>query len=395
MNNIIDKAEYTCSGCGACHAVCPVKAIKLKKDDYGFFVADVDENTCISCGLCKTVCTRYDQSLNGISLLNSSLYALRSSDQSTVKNCSSGGIASELAEYAISKGYKVTAVYYDLENNIACHKTVSTANEIKEFAGSKYLQSNSQILREAVKEKGFIFGTPCQIAGLHKVLSEQGKRNDFILIEIFCHGVPSYKLWDEELKLISKKLGSNQFDNLQFRYKKYDWHMYCIKAEKNGKIYYGEREKDPFWQVYFEDMLLSDACYNCRFRKENSYADIRLGDYWGNKYSNDSQGVSAVFCMTENGRGIIDDLIHNGKVIELEKTSNEEMMQYQNMKGYRHGELHKEVLERLKNSDDINKVIEYYHSRLPVKRKIKRTLLRLSGIIPGNLRYRMKKALRF
>ena len=35
MNNIIDKAEYTCSGCGACHAVCPVKAIKLKKDDYG------------------------------------------------------------------------------------------------------------------------------------------------------------------------------------------------------------------------------------------------------------------------------------------------------------------------------------------------------------------------
>ena len=394
MNNILDTSKYACSGCGACHAVCPVKAIQLVINEYGFFVADVNENACISCGLCKNVCTRYDDKVNGNSLLDCSLFALRSSDKATVKSSSSGGIASELARYGIEKGYKVTGVCYDLENNIACHKSVSSEKELRCFAGSKYLQSNSQVFREAVKEKGFVFGTPCQIAGLHKVLSGNGNRDDFILIEIFCHGIPSYKLWDEEVKIISKKIGSNRFDDLKFRYKKNDWHMYCIRAQKDEKSYYGEREKDFFWQVYFEDMMLSASCYECRHRKDNSYADIRLGDYWGKKHSNNSEGVSAVFCLTEKGKQIIDELIQKGDVIELEKTDNDEMLRYQNIQGYQQDTLHSEVLELLKASDDIGKVVKYYRRKLPLKKRVKGLLLRTSGIIPGNIRYMIKKKIR-
>ena len=391
MNNILDNAGYTCSGCGACNAVCPVKAISLITNEYGFYSAVVNEDKCISCGLCKSVCTRYDESVNGNNLLNSDLFALKSTEKETVLKSSSGGIASELARYGVNNGYIVTGVAYDLERNIACHKTVS--EDVSIFRGSKYLQSDTSCFREAIKKNGFIFGTPCQIAGLHKVLSNIGKRDDFILVEIFCHGIPSYKLWEEELKRIKSKLGSDQFDDLQFRFKKNNWHMYCIRAEKDGKVYYGEREKDLFWQVYFEDMLLSKACYECRFRKDQSYADIRLGDYWGNKHSNDSEGVSAVFCLTDRGRKIVEELIRTGKVKELEKTSNEEMLKYQNVQGYSHDELHLQTLEVLKNSKGFYKVVEYYRSKLPLMKRVKGILLKASGIIPGDVRYRLKKTL--
>ena len=394
MNNIQDIACFTCSGCGACHAVCPVNAIKLIRNDYGFYEAKVDENKCISCGQCKDVCTRYNKTVGGNSLLNSSLFALRNNEESIVLKSSSGGIAGELARYGISHGYKVTGVYYDLKRNIACHKTVSSTEEVKEFAGSKYLQSLTEEFRNTVNEKAFIFGTPCQIAGIHKVLSNREIRNDFILIEVFCHGIPSYKLWDEELRRIKKKIGTDHFDDLQFRFKKNDWHMYCIKAEKAGKTYYGERESDFFWQVYFENMLLSPACYECRFRKEISFADIRLGDYWGKKFSGDSKGISAVFCLTEKGKQIINDMIKDGKVIELEKTSIEDMLKYQNMAGYEQNKLHDETLEMIKCSDDVTKAVEYYLSKMSYKQKLKSTLLRASGIIPGSIRYKIKRLVR-
>ena len=393
MNNIRDDSRYTCSGCGACHAVCPVNAIKLTRNDYGFYEAVVDEDLCISCGQCKEVCTRYDETVTGNSLLNSDLFALKSSERSMVMSSSSGGMASELAKYGISNGFKVTGVCYDLEQNNASHKTVSVAEELNAFAGSKYLQSNTSCFRETVKEKGFVFGTPCQIVGLHKVLANRGIRDDFILVEIFCHGVPSYKLWEEEIRRIKNRLCADHFDDLKFRHKKDDWHTYCIRAEKNGKVYFGERENDYFWQVYFEDMVLSEACYDCRFRKETSFADIRIGDYWGKKHSDDSEGVSAVFCLTEKGKQIINGLIREGKVTELEKTSNEEMLRYQNMRGYDQSDLHHETLEILKNNDEIDKAVKFYRNKLPLKKKIKGTLLRASGFIPSSLRYKIKKSI--
>ena len=141
-------------------------------------------------------------------------------------------------------------------------------------------------------------------------------------------------------------------------------------------------------------MLLSKACYECRFRKDQSYADIRLGDYWGNKHSNDSEGVSAVFCLTDRGRKIVEELIRTGRVKKLEKTSNEEMLKYQNMQGYSHDELHLQTLEVLKNSKDFDKVVEYYRSKLPVMKRVKGTLLKASGIIPGEVRYKLKKTIK-
>ena len=43
--------ESLCFGCGACHDICPTKAITLS-DKSGFWRPIIDEEKCISCNRC-------------------------------------------------------------------------------------------------------------------------------------------------------------------------------------------------------------------------------------------------------------------------------------------------------------------------------------------------------
>ncbi|MCH5296599.1 MAG: Coenzyme F420 hydrogenase/dehydrogenase, beta subunit C-terminal domain [Ruminococcus sp.] len=399
-NNIFEKAEFDCSGCGACTAVCPKEAVNLKLNDAGFFTAVVDKNNCINCGLCKKVCTRYDEEIQGVSLFDVPLYALQSKDEKTVKRCSSGGIANELANQAICDGKQVIGVVYNTKVNQAEHRIADKADQLAGFAGSKYLQSNPEqafrlALNHARKNKDnqyVVFGTPCQIAGFAKSSENFKVRDQFLLVEIFCHGVPSYKLWDEQCKIIGKKLKASQFDSVQFRYKKNDWHSYCLKVEADGRTYYGSREKTLFWQVFFENVLLGDSCYKCRMRQHKSMADIRLGDYWGKRFQHRSDGVSAVFACTERGREAILRLEQIQVLNQLNAGDAAEMMSAQNMGGYHQRELHDKAMEVLKSQTDVMKAIKTYRAGMSGKQKLKRILLSVSAVIPDDLRAKLRKA---
>ena len=101
MENITRPTEYPCSGCGACTAVCPKSAIRLEMDNAGFLAAKVDESLCVDCGLCLKVCYRFDTRIDGSDLRQAKLYAVQSADPETVRRCSSGGLAHELALAAI------------------------------------------------------------------------------------------------------------------------------------------------------------------------------------------------------------------------------------------------------------------------------------------------------
>ena len=242
MENITRQTEYPCSGCGACAAVCPKSAIRLEMDGAGFLAAKVDDRLCVDCGLCINVCSRYDTEIQGADLRQAKLYAVQSADPETVHRCSSGGLAHELALMTLRSGGKAVGAVYDLTTNRVCHAIIDSVKGIAELDGSKYLQSNpreafTDLLTEAKRDptaRFTVFGTPCQIAGLAKASETLGVRDQLLLAEIFCHGVPSGKLWDEQLKRMKKKLRADHFDSLQFRYKKDDWHSYCLRAEAAG-----------------------------------------------------------------------------------------------------------------------------------------------------------------
>ena len=399
MENVNRQTEYPCSGCGACAAVCPKRAIKLEPDELGLLTARVDAALCVDCGLCVRVCSRFSETVDGTDLRETKLYAVQSADAETVKNCSSGGLAHELAVWALNKGCKAVGAVYDTETDRVFHEMVSEESGVQRLDGSKYLQSDPQeafarAVGEAQRDHSarfVVFGTPCQITGLAKVCELTHIRERFLLVEIFCHGVPPYKLWKHQLERMRKRLGSGRFESVRFRYKKDGWHSYCIRADANGKTFYGSREREPFWHVYFENVLLGDACMTCRMRRERSLADLRIGDYWGKRYQSRSDGVSAAFACTEAGRAAMDELISLGRLVTLEPGTPEEMLRAQNMNGYSELAAHEESVAMLKNGASIRQTVKAYRRREPVKRKLKRGALRAAALIPDGLRAKLRK----
>lgn len=399
-NNISEIRPAPCSGCGACAAVCPAGAIRLHTDSGGFLIAGADGEKCLGCGLCQRVCPRFSEHEAGLPLDGAALYALQSADAGTVRSCSSGGIAHELAAAALRRGEAVTGTAYDTASDRARHITVRTAEELAALDGSKYLQSDPSVfagvLRAAKRgERQTVFGTPCQISGLDAAARTAGVRDTLLLVEIFCHGVPSYRLWENELEKIRKKLKTERLDSIRFRYKKDDWHSYCLRADAGDRVFFGEREKELFWQVFFENILLGDACMTCTARGTASRADLRLGDYWGSRFAGRSDGVSAVFALTERGRAEIEGLLSEGRLIRLEAGTAGEMLRAQNMRGYteRERRLHDEAMPLLRSdrADALLRAVRHYRAGQPAKQKMKRFLLRASAVIPSGVRARLRK----
>lgn len=402
MENINRQTEYPCSGCGACAAVCPNDAVRLEMDNAGLLAASVDAARCIECGLCVNVCSRFSNTIVGADLRETELFAVQSSDMETVKNCSSGGLAHELAIDAIRRGGKTVGAVYDTDTDRVYHEIVDTEEEVRKLDGSKYLQSDpqrafSQMIRDSKQYPDAsytVFGTPCQIAGLAKASESLNIRDRFLLVEIFCHGIPPYKLWEYQMDRMRKKLRTSHFDSIRFRYKKDGWHSYCIRADAGGKSFFGIREREPFWHVYFENVLLGDACMTCRLRKETSLADLRIGDYWGKRYQSRTDGVSAAFACTQRGKEAIERMLAEGKLIAFDPGTPEEMLKAQNMEGYSEHALHNKAIYCLKNGD-FRSTLRFYRHRLQFKQRLKHVVLKASAALPPALRSRLKSIIQY
>ncbi len=409
-NNISFASKYSCSGCGACLTVCPVNALQLVENHVGYYEVNLNEEKCIHCGKCTKVCSRYLQEhgfAESTDIRTRPLYAVQSPNADVVKKCSSGGFAHALSVWGLEQGRKVVGAVYDTTSHRVKHTVISEIEELRRLDGSKYLQSNTEVFtdiilsaKQNVAERYIVFGTPCQIAGLDQAAKLEMVRDSFLLVEIFCHGVPSYKLWDEERKTIEKKIGTGTYKDVQFRYKNIEWHSYCLRVEgKNGKLFMGSREKDLFYQVFFENILLNDSCMNCKLRKEGSFADLRIGDFWGTRFQKRTDGVSAVFTCTEKGEEVVQELFSAELLQNVDEQSSEEsqgispeeMLKAQNMTGYHQLQLHNEAISVLKDTGDISVAVSYYRKRMSKKQKMKRILLNASAVIPAGARTKLRK----
>lgn len=296
--------ENNCSGCSACYLICPFNAISMKINEKGFYRPYTDEDKCNNCNLCHKVCMIKE----GVPLVNEvanvNLYSAFTNEKQIRETSSSGGIAYEIAQKCVEDGYDVCGVIYDKEQHLAKHIVLNKKNKnnINLLKGSKYIQSiNAQAFKEIINsENAIVFGTPCQIAAIDMVLREKGKRKKFILIDIFCHGVPTYNLWNKYLNFINDKYKVGESPEVLFRNKKLGWHKYYIDINGKGNRYVKYKEFDPFLKLFCNAASNSLSCYTCKFRTK-TVSDIRLGDYWGQRYAKDDNGYSMVAINTIEG----------------------------------------------------------------------------------------------
>lgn len=312
MNNISSIKD--CYGCGVCAAICPDKIISITLNADGFYTPQlVDIDLCTECGLCTTVCAFADSRVCVPSALPKPVTcAVWSKNDEVLAACSSGGVGFELAFHFLGKGYKACGVRYNAGLNRAEHFIANSVEEFLPARGSKYIQSYTYDAFSGFNrtDKYFVVGTPCQIDSLRRYIKKRKIEDNFILVDFFCHGVPSKLMWDKYLDRVRKQVG--YVDNVTWRNKEYGWHdSPGVKVEKNGEKKYSSRlsEGDLFFRFFLRDRCLSKACYaDCKYRYVSSAADIRMGDLWGKKYEENEKGVSGIIVYTERGKEALDGI---------------------------------------------------------------------------------------
>lgn len=313
-NSVVDIRH--CYGCGICVITCSHQAITMQLDSLGFYRPIVDVSKCVDCGLCRRNCAYLYETLNDEKIMPKEWFAGWSKETSVVSNCSSGGVAYELAKTAIEQGYKVIGVKYNTNNHRAEHVICSTIDDLSKIKGSKYLPSYTIDAFKKIKkgEKWMIIGTPCQIDSLRKYVKMLHMEADVLLVDFFCHGVPSYNMWK---KCLSQFLRGKNIESIVFRSKKnivtnkdLSWHdSYVLTiCEKQGVFYQPSLQGhfNWFYHYFLDNLCLGLQCYSkCKYKMFSTSADIRIGDAWCSAFQNNKKGVSAVLLFTDIGVKLI------------------------------------------------------------------------------------------
>ncbi len=309
MVNYADK----CMGCGGCEVVCPVDAVKISMSDDGFWRPVIDKDKCINCNKCDSICP---VDVVGTKSANNG-YSYKSNNKEVLFKSASGGFCYDLTTSLI-KEKPVCSVEYDINRMMPVHMLAKNLEELNLKRNSIYLQSYTVDGFKHVLEcdEAVVVGSPCQISFLNNILIKQKRRDKFLLIDFFCHGIPSYNLWkkytDSHKDVFLKK------PDVVFRAKENGWGNFTIECESKGDKTFFDKAKDDdiFFRVFLENMALNKSCYTCPYHSNSSSADIRVGDFWGEKYKSDTEGITAILVYTDNGLKALERVKNMGMLLE-------------------------------------------------------------------------------
>ena len=277
-------------------------------DVMGFLYPQVDESKCVECGLCEKVCAfhpDYDHSLN---LPVPEAYGTRHKDMGQVMRSQSGAAFVAISDYVLEQGGVVYGAGYKDHFRVA-HKRATTKEERDEFRGSKYVQSDLTGVFKRVKQdlkEGLTVlfsGTPCQTAGLNSYVGKRLREN-LILVDLVCHGVPGPYLWRDYLAYLEKKQG-DILCYVNFRDKSFGWraHVESFKYVKEGKMNYT--------YLFYQHIAFRKSCGKCPYCNTQRPSDLTISDFWGGEkvvpeFCEDNKGCSLILVNTSKGREILE-----------------------------------------------------------------------------------------
>lgn len=310
MHNNVLKFDY-CYGCGVCAASCPKKIISIKLNRDGFYAPYIDElDKCINCGICLDVCA-FNHEKKSLQDAQINSWAAWSNDEKTRLECSSGGIGFEIGKQLIEQGYHAVGCRYDAEHQRAEHYIAVSVDEFSQSKGSKYIQSYTESAFKQIKRSGqkyLIIGTPCQIDSFRRMIRKFCCEDNFVLMDFYCHCVPSMHAWRAYVNMLEPKIG--KIISASWRNKKTGWHdswSMNLKGEKSESLSWLSKG-DLFYRLFLGDLTLAPQCQQCKYKYDQSSADIRIGDLWGKTYAENQDGVSVLVTFTKKGLDVVESL---------------------------------------------------------------------------------------
>lgn len=332
MKNISEI--HNCYGCGVCSASCPRKIISIHLNENGFYEPCIDElEKCTECGICLDVCAfnHKERALKPEEVKMNS-WAAWSNDEAVRRKCSSGGVGFEIGKQLIEQGYQAVGCRYNVNEQRAEHYIATSVEEFVQSIGSKYIQSYTEEAFKLIKRKDqkyLITGTPCQIDSFRRMIRKFRCEDNFILMDFYCHCVPSMYAWKAYIKMLEPKIGEITYASWRnkFEYgwhdswlmgmegdktsKPVDWHDSYNLLIRKKKTFVQSRmsQGDLFYKLFLGDICIGPQCEKqCKYKYDKSSADIRIGDLWGDAYKDEEKGVSALVSFTPKGEKIINNL---------------------------------------------------------------------------------------
>ena len=401
---VLVENKSKCCGCGACQQSCPRNAISMVEDEFGFIYPQIDEARCVGCGACKSVCSFQ----NPVELKNPiKAYALAAKDDSAIMRAASGGAFITLAAEMIHQGGSVYGAAMEKSNDTIAikHKRVDQLEELKQFQGSKYVQSDITEVLPLIKndllqgKKVMFSGTPCQNAALKKFLAKE--YTNLYTVEIICHGVPNARLFQDFIKYYEKKLNGT-INEFYFRDKSrgqgyitkaiYTTKDNCVKE----KIKPGEQF--AYIRFFSKSLILRENCYECPYAGADRVADITIGDFWGfddvhpaidqKEHFTIKKGISCLLVNTDRGLEYVskcqDDFYLLESSFEKVQKHNEQLKAPTNMPANRQA-----VLEAY-SAEGYNGLEAYYWKHY----KSDKLKYKIAEYIPGDFKNHIKKVVR-
>lgn len=274
-----------CSACGACLAVCPVEAIQMKESNEGFLYPAIEKDKCVQCGKCIQVCTLR---LTEEKRVPMEAHAAVGRCYSLVKKSASGGVFASLAMQCVDEGWLISGAVMDRDGYTVqvYHTLADCAVEIARMQGSKYVQSDAwkcykEIILAVRQGKQVLFtGTPCQVSAVKRLT---GDPDNLITMDIICHGVPSLRMLNDYVEILSRRFRS-KINQVIFRDKS-SRKSFCarIDVERSNRLkpLYIRAHYMSYYQYFLEGSIYRDSCYSCPYACLERVSDITIGDYWG------------------------------------------------------------------------------------------------------------------
>lgn len=333
------EIKKECTGCMACVNGCPIGAINIKKDEFGFAMPEIDIEACIDCGQCELVCP-----INGLpegrekedAILSGkwksepkpiAAWSMFHMDEKVVEKSSSGGAFYALAEAVLEGGsvgdctltsHQTGIIFgcmYDISSRSA-YLTDTDHVSLDSLLTSKYVESyiSEDGLRRVKSEvetgRQVLFcGTPCQAAGLRSFLGRD--YDNLLIVDFACGGVAAQPYLSDYISSLEAEHGS-QVIRISFRDKHYGWGQYCFLAEfEDGSIYRKTAMSDPYFFSFLRSSMQRLSCHGCHFSDAHR-SDICLSDFWRCDFfdveRNDRRGLSMALVFTEKGQRALEEL---------------------------------------------------------------------------------------